>query len=197
MFFNNLACKASVDLGFLVDGSNSINFVKSGRFRKELNFVKKIISTFEISKNSTHVGVIVYSTNASLALALDDHYDKLSIFQVIDNIQYPKGGKNAGTGLLLAGRKLFKDSARQGVPSVLVVLMGSASLEDVRKPARELHDMGVKVFGVGIGEAFDHAQLNDIATDPDSEYVFVTGFDDLDKTVDKISEKACKGIFIK
>ena len=190
---NYLACKAKVDLGFLIDGSNSINFLKTGRFRKELHFVKKLVSTFEVSKNETHVGIMVYSTNTSIVLTLDDHYDKPSIIQVINNIQYPNGGKNAGNGLHMALNGLFKASARQGAPSVLLVLMGSPSIDDVRKPARDLHNMGVKVFGIGVGEKFDQAQLSDIATNPDSEHVFTASFDGLDSIVNRIQNKVCIG----
>ena len=193
IYFYPAACKATIDLAFLVDGSNSINFMGPGRFRKELHFVKKMISAFEIARNETHVGLIVYSSNASLVLGFDDHYDKPSIVQAIDNVQYPKGGKNAGAGLLMAGTELFKASARQGVPSLLLVLMGSSSQDDVRKPSRDLHNMGVKVFGIGVGETFDQAQLNEIATDPDSEYVYTAGFDELDNIIGKIQYKACLG----
>ena len=54
-------CKAKVDLGFIIDGSGSIEAAGKGNFKKELTFVKGITQAFDISKEQTHVGIIVYN----------------------------------------------------------------------------------------------------------------------------------------
>ena len=54
--------------------------------------------------------------------------------------------------------------------------------------------MGVTVFSLGVGNAFDVNQLNTMATDPDREHVFTADFKQLGSSViEKIKEKACKG----
>lgn len=54
--------------------------------------------------------------------------------------------------------------------------------------------MGVTIFSLGVGNAFDVNQLNTVATDPDREHVFTADFKQLGSSViEKIKEKACKG----
>ena len=49
-------------LGFIIDGSGSIEKNGPGTFKKVLNFVKDIIRSFDVSKDGTHIGIIVYSS---------------------------------------------------------------------------------------------------------------------------------------
>lgn len=54
--------------------------------------------------------------------------------------------------------------------------------------------MGVKVFSLGIGKAYDINQLKTMATDPDRDHVFTAEFMQLDWSLsDQIKVKACKG----
>ena len=59
-------CKAKVDLGFIIDGSGSIEAAGKGNFKKELDFVKSITQAFDISKEQTHVGIILYNEKATV-----------------------------------------------------------------------------------------------------------------------------------
>ena len=57
-----------MDLGFIIDGSGSIENAGKGNFKKVLNFVKAIIQAFDVSKEETHVGIIVYNKTAEVKL---------------------------------------------------------------------------------------------------------------------------------
>ena len=57
-----------MDLGFLIDGSGSIEQAGAGNFKKELNFVKQIVNGFKVSKKDTHVGVIIFSSDARVCI---------------------------------------------------------------------------------------------------------------------------------
>ena len=61
-----------MDLGFLIDGSGSIEQAGRGNFKKELNFVKQIVNGFKVCKKSTHVGVIIFSSNAKVCMKVND-----------------------------------------------------------------------------------------------------------------------------
>ena len=54
-------CKAKVNLLFVIDGSGSIENSGKGNFDKVKNFVKDLTQSFGVSKEGTHVGIIVYS----------------------------------------------------------------------------------------------------------------------------------------
>ena len=57
--------------------------------------------------------------------------------------------------------------------------------------------MGVTIFSLGVGNAFDANQLNTMATDPDRDHVFTADFSKLGSSViEKIKDKACRGVFL-
>jgi len=55
-----------VDLLFVIDGSGSIESSGKGNFDKVKNFVKDLTQSFGVSKEGTHIGIIVYSNNAKV-----------------------------------------------------------------------------------------------------------------------------------
>lgn len=191
--FLYLVCKATVDLGFVVDGSGSIEAQGVGNFGKCKDFVKKLIEEFDVSPKGTHVGVIVYDHQSKVEFGFDKYTDKPAIFTHIDGIKYPNGGTKTGAALTLAKTGLFEASSRKGVPNILIVMTDGKSGDPVLQPAQKLRDSGVTVFSIGIGKQFVAKELNDMATDPDSEHVITTGFDQLDSVVKKIKDKACQG----
>ena len=91
--FCDLACKAKLDLGFVVDGSGSVG---AGNFQKQLKFLAELANAFEISKQETHVGLVVYDHNPKLEFGFDKFYDKQSVINAINQTQYPSGGTRTG-----------------------------------------------------------------------------------------------------
>ena len=51
-----------MDLLIVIDGSGSIESSGKGNFDKVKNFVEDLIKSFGVSKEGSHVGIIVYST---------------------------------------------------------------------------------------------------------------------------------------
>ncbi|XP_068680125.1 von Willebrand factor A domain-containing protein 2-like [Montipora foliosa] len=186
-------CTATVDLGFLIDGSGSIEQARRGNFKKELNFVKQIVNGFKVCKKSTHVGVIIFSSNAKVISGFDEHYDKRSVLAAIDSIPYPGAGTKIGKALDLARTQLYSKSARSGIPNMLIVLTDGQSMDQVTGPAQRLRDSGVTIFAVGIGGGYNLAELKAMATDPDSQHVYRASFNNLNAIVQSIKNRACLG----
>lgn len=63
-------CKAKVDLGFIIDGSGSIERSGKGNFKKVLSFVKDLTRSFDVSKEGTHAGVMLYSDEPKVGVAM-------------------------------------------------------------------------------------------------------------------------------
>lgn len=63
-----IECKAKVDLGFIIDGSGSIEMYGQGNFKKVLNFIKDLTRSFDVSKEGTHVGLMIYSDDPKVCL---------------------------------------------------------------------------------------------------------------------------------
>lgn len=83
----------------------------------------------------------------------------------------------------------------QGIPKVVVLLTdGYSNGRAVADPANQLRNLGVNIFSIGVGSYVNPAELNLIATDPDSTHVFrMSSFNDLAGWVDKLSAVSCDG----
>ena len=78
-----------MELGFLVDGSESINTPNKTNFKNSLEFVKSIVQTFRISKSEVRVGMAVFSTDVNTIFKFDKYSDKANVVKVnIYSLQY-------------------------------------------------------------------------------------------------------------
>lgn len=176
-----------------MDGSGSIEHFGAGNFNRCKKFAKDMVHNFEVSKSGTHVGLVLFSSTASVIFTLDEHYDIASIDKAIDDIVYPEGGTYIGNALDLTKSGVIDVSARSNVHRIVIVMTDGVSSDDVTGPSKALKDAGNSLYVLGIGNSIDVGELNKIASDPDKDYVFTSGFDELDKAVKSIKEKACTG----
>ena len=155
------------------------------------DFMKKLTRSFNVSSNNARVGVIVYSTNSTLAFSLDQYSSINETEEAIDNITYPGGGTFTGQALRDAVTVLFKnDTVRPNVTQILVVITDGVSTDDVTLHANSLSSKFVYV--VGIGQNFDLSELNKI-TGNKSERVFSAEFDTLQAVGNSVRAKICLG----
>lgn len=187
-----LACKTQVDLGFLIDGSGSVEMYGKGNFQKCKEFVKSLARAFVISPTDTRVGVILFSSRSELQFDFTQYKTEQEIEEAIGNIKYPGYTTKTGAGLTMAADKLF-NNVRPGVPRVLIVLTDGASNDDVVTPSEALKSRGVIIFTVGLGKNFKMDQLNVMASDPKEEHVFTVDFPQMETIVKAMQEKLCKG----
>lgn len=183
-----------MDLGFLIDGSTSIETSGAGNFDRCKNFVKDMISNFDISQSGTHVGVVQFASRSFVNFTFNEYYDKASIVKAIDDIPMLYGGTNLGKALTTTRTDLFDVGSRSSVPRILIVMSDGASEDAVDGPSKALRDEGIIIFSLGIGNNINKQELNTIATDPDSDHVFTSGFNELNSVVSLIEQKACPGI---
>ena len=117
-------CRRRLDLAFLIDGSGSIEAYGRGNFRRCLNFVKRVVSSFRVSPRQTRVGVVLFSSRAWLVFNFKRYGNKLSIFRAIDRIRYPRGGTRIGRALRFATYRLFnRRSNRRKVCLIFVKIL--------------------------------------------------------------------------
>nr|XP_058971731.1 uncharacterized protein LOC131798056 isoform X6 [Pocillopora verrucosa] len=191
-------CKATADVAFIVDSSGSIG---RGRWPLMLNFLKNIISAFNVGPDGTHVAVIAYSNDAKLEIA----FDSVSGAQItaeeygkrIDKIAFQRGFTYIDKGLKMADEQVFVTSAgmRPNVPQVAIVITdGQQTTTKAYTPldqaSKGIKDKGVEVFALGIGSGVDTSQLRQIASSNDNVFT-APGFDELESVVKPIVEKTC------
>lgn len=110
-----------------MDGSGSIDYQQPGNFKKCLRFLKNFVKSFNIAKDGTHVGVVLFSKTAEVMFNFEKYLDSKSMMDAIDKIPYPAKNTYTGAGLDLVRTGLFENSVRQGVRDILIVLTDGAS----------------------------------------------------------------------
>ncbi len=197
--FHILVCQTSVDLVFLLDGSGSVG---SNNFKTVKEFVKKVVDFFNIGEKGTHIAVVQYSSRTVSEFHLTRYYTKSEMKQAVDSIRYQSGWTYTAEALKFLRNNIFTPKAGMrtdaGIPKVLVLLTDGKSQGDpVGPPAEALKKIGISIFSIGVGSGVSISQLNEIASDPDSKYVFQRTFDDLIAGwVDRLSAVSCSGMFI-
>ncbi|KAL9952145.1 hypothetical protein ACROYT_G039355 [Oculina patagonica] len=190
-------CLGKTDLAFIVDSSESVS---EGDFQEAKNFVWEVISNFEISGNDTRVGVIRYSTQATVIFDFQFSADNniLLLKETIDNIPFVEGGTKTERALQLAPTDLFstKGGSRPEVPKILVVVTDGKSENalGVARASMALKQKHVTILAVGIGEEVDMEELLLMASTAD-DVIRVSTFSALKKQVAEIRDKVCDEMF--
>lgn len=176
-----------------MDGSASVNFYGEGNFQLIKESMKSFVRSFNVSNATTRVGVIVYSTNSTVAFRLNQYSSERDVEEAINNITYPSGGTYTGQALNDTANVLFSnDTVRGNVSKVLVVITDGVSTDDVIGPAALVNETGVNTYVIGIGQNYDRSQLLKIAHEvPD--HVFQAEFDSLQNAFSGIRETICLG----
>ena len=186
-------CVAKIDLAFVIDSSGSIEASGRGNFKRCLDFVKRLVASFKISRKYTRVGAVVYSSRARKVFGFNRYNNKRLLMKAIDRIPYFRRGTKTGYALSYAQRYLFRGRSRRRKP-VLIVMTDGRSSDRVRGRALALHRSGIETFAVGIGKNYDIRQLIQIAST--RRNVYVARFRTLPNIVRVIKSKACKGMLL-
>jgi len=176
-----------------VDGSASVKFYGEDNFRLIKESMKSFVRSFNVSSSTTRVGVIVYSTNSTVAFTLNQYSSERDVEEAIDNMTYPNGGTYTGQALNDAAKVLFSnETVRGNVSKILVVITDGVSTDDVTGPAALVNETGVKTYVIGIGQNYDRSQLLQIANNvPD--HVFQAEFNSLQVAFSNLRETICLG----
>jgi len=180
-------------VAFLLDSSGSIQSSGEHNYQIMKDFIKGIVKSFVIGPNDTTVAVATFSSKSKFQIHFDfTKYNTIAdIVNATQDIPFYDGYTYTGDALDRLKTELFP-LARSDVPHILIVLTDGQARDKVKDPAERLHDMGVHIIAVGVGDA-DFKELEDIASDPDDENVFTTSFDSIVNLAGSILEDVCKG----
>ena len=186
-------------MAFLLDESGSVG---EENFEKVKEFVKKVVDFFNVGETGTHIAVTTYHTYARERFDFTEHYTKSELKNAVNNIVYNGFLTYTGEALDFVRDNIFtrRGGMRDdpGIPKVLVLITdGLSNGKSVLEPANKLRNLGVSIFSIGVGNRVSEQELNEIATDPDEEYVFLLKtFNDLSSWVDRLSSVSCSGKYI-
>lgn len=185
-----IVCKIAVDLGFLVDGSGSIEFQGKGNFGRILNLIKSLVSFFEVSRGKSRIGFVLFSSRPIPIFGFRRYSSKVQILRAIDQVRYPRGGTRIGNALEFTRNYLFKQRTPRKRKQVLVLITDGISQDRVGPAASRLKATGTEVFAVGVGKNYRRRQLYHIATD--RKHVVTTSFSMLMTIILALKKQVCQ-----
>merc|ERR1712168_1680967 len=107
------SCKATVDVGFILDSSGSLR----NEYQKEKDFLKAIAKAFDIVPGVSRAGVITFSARSKHSIKLSDHNDFASFSAAVDAIPLMGFTTRIDKALRLTQMELFapRNGGRPGV----------------------------------------------------------------------------------
>ena len=141
------------------------------------NFVANVIANFEIRDNSTRVGLIRFSSTASILIPLGSINNVQQLTTAINNVVYTGGGTGTDLALHLVPTAFNNSRVNEGIPRVMILLTdgNSNGAAKTAQEAARVHNDNVEVYSVGIGSGINKAELHIIASDPSYVYL-ITDF---------------------
>ena len=161
-----------------------------------LEFVKTFAKSYAIGPLNVQMGAITYSTHAHEYIKLKDNLNQQSLINAINRLPYQSGTTHTAEALLGALNSSFtpKHGDRDSVTDIMIVITDGQSQNPraTAAAANKVHQAGVKVFAIGIGNHVMQTELNNIASD--TNHVFhVSNFDSLHLLLDELRNKTCEG----
>ncbi|XP_067373471.1 collagen, type XXVIII, alpha 2a [Channa argus] len=195
-----IKCKETpMELVFVIDSSESVG---PENFEIIKDFVTRLVDRTTVGHNATRIGLVLYSLEVHLEFHLARYVSKEEVKQAIRKMLYMGEGTNTGTAIRKATQEAFY-SARPGVRKVAIVITDGQT--DKREPVkldiavREAHAANIEMYALGIVNSSDPTQaeflleLNLIASDPDSEHMFlIDDFNTLPALESKLVNQFCE-----
>ncbi|XP_052079167.1 cartilage matrix protein-like [Mytilus californianus] len=187
-------CKAGADLVFLVDNSGSVG---STNFKTTLKFMSDIVDGLDVGKDKFQVGVITFHTPVKAEFNLDKYQNKKDIKAAIMSIKYEGGGTNTGSAIKYLHSTSFSRSSghRPGHPMIGILITDgySSNKAQTREEARNARLKGIKMFSIGVGSSVDATEIQSVASEPKSQFVFTAANFNLLKSIKTlVLSKACE-----
>ncbi|CAC5396123.1 COL6A [Mytilus coruscus] len=187
-------CNAGADLVFLVDNSGSVG---STNFQTTLKFMSDIVDGLDIGKDKFQVGVVTFHTPVKAEFNLDKYQSKKDIKNAIMSIKYEGGGTNTGAAIKYLHSTSFSHASghRPGHPMIGILITDgySSNKAQTREEARNARLKGIKMFSIGVGSSVDATEIQSVASEPKSQFVFTAANFNLLKSIKTlVLSKACE-----
>lgn len=127
-------------------------------FTAVLDFVERMVEKLNVDENQDRISVVQYSRKPTVEFFLNTHKTQKNVAGNVGHLRH-KGGspRNTGAALQYVTDNVFTASSGsrhpQGIPQILVMLIGGRSSDDVRNAVENLKRSGVTVFVVGTKNA--------------------------------------------
>jgi len=160
-------------------------------------FAKAIVHGVDMQFDRTRIATVAYSTEVIDYFYLNAYQDKESVINSLSF--YHKGGRtNTQAALNLMNEDIFTftNGDRSFVRNVAIVVTdGYSNVDEFNTipEATRAKDNGVDVYTVAIAESPDLREMNDMASDPDSEFAYrLPSINDVDRVANELLDQLCQ-----
>jgi len=181
------------DLGFAIDGSNSID---NNEYRLTKDFVKDVIGIFTISEQGTHVGLLEYASEASIKIYFDDYFETGELLEFVETLTQAQGGStNIGRGLEKTLDLFSSDNGmRDKVEKLFIFFTDGTNTdrnEDLTQYTRKIKNKGITTIAVGVGSDTNATELATIASSKNNVFR-LDEFEELKLIIENLTPAQCK-----
>ncbi|XP_042201325.1 von Willebrand factor A domain-containing protein 2-like [Callorhinchus milii] len=179
----------SLDLVFAVDASNNVG---RQNFRYIKGFVRNVISHFDIDRELTQVGMVIYSDKPRTLFNLDAFDSEGKMKRAINSAPFLHGNALTGKALqyILEDTLSIQRGVRPGVQKVVVLITNGQSTDNALAGAEHLRQNGIIIIAVGVGNA-QSASLLRIAGNPKS-MISLWSYEDVKHSEMNLVRKICE-----
>ncbi|BFZ15866.1 hypothetical protein BsWGS_18905 [Bradybaena similaris] len=183
-------CLTTLDLIFLVDGSNSMG---QDNFERQKQSLNRLVSQLNVSDNDVHIGLVLFSKFVHAVIELTGN--KTGFIEAHNKLDYP----DEETRLDLAidrGMDMFNRTGRNStVPKVLMVITDGMST-DAKKTivaATLAKSLGIKIFSIGVTNATSRDELTSISS-PGTQVFITKDFTTLESVLNNATNRVCQDL---
>lgn len=190
------SCFKNVDIGFTIDSSDSAT---TQGYTQQKQLVQRLSSYYDISKQDTRVGVVLYSDRSFTTVGMNSYRDSSILRRAVGAL--PRlGGGNRKDKALVTARRMFKARRPSGSSKATQVLVFitegtqsgvAAEMLPLERAVHPLRKHGVRVIAVGVGRQVLYQELRSIAQDPNDIYL-TSSLDDVEKATRELMKIICK-----
>lgn len=175
---------------FVLDSSESVG---KDNFVHLQEFVRSASVQFDINRDLTQVGLVVYGRRPVSVFELDSYASGSAVLKALREVPYLGGKASTGSALLHvhSNSLTVAKGARPGVNKVVVVLTDGTGAEDAVVPAQKIRDDGVSVFVIGTGDVQRERLLRIAGSE--NHISIVPSYEDLKYFVDVLVQMVCAG----
>uniref|UniRef100_A0A3Q1HEG1 Uncharacterized protein n=1 Tax=Anabas testudineus TaxID=64144 RepID=A0A3Q1HEG1_ANATE len=167
-----------LELVFVIDSSESVG---PENFNVIKDFVNALIDRASVSRDTTRIGVVLYSHINTVVVSLGQEATRDQIKSRVRSMIYIGEGTYTGSAIQQASQ-LFKE-ARAGVRKVAIIITdGQADKRDsvsLESAVTEAQGSNIEMFVIGVVNESDplyeefKKELNLMASDPDSDHLYM------------------------
>ena len=167
-----------MNLAFVIDHSGSMGS------QDKLEWVKQAFDIFiRQVRDIDFVSLVIFDDRAQVLFAstrMDSEAKRQKFQRLVHQIR-PAGGTNLVAGLKLGYRQVMSNYRTEYTNRVLFLTDGRGRSEGILEMAQSYKEMGVNVSTIGVGQAFDHELMRELAKSGGGSSRFIADAEEMQK----------------